>query len=122
MTYDLSFRQKVFEIKTSEGLTYEETAKRFGIGKTTLVRWNQRLLPLENRNKPATKIDMDALKEDIKTYPDAYQYERAERLRVTPMGVWHALKRLGVTYKKNSKSPEGLQRQTTYLSGKDSGP
>ena len=36
--------------------------------------------PQKTRNKPATKIDMDALCEDLRTYLDAYQYERAARL------------------------------------------
>jgi len=119
MTYGLSFRKKVLSIKVSEGLTYEETAKRFGIGKTTLVKWHQRLEPLMNRNKPAIKIDMEALKQDIERYPDAYQYERAERFHVTPMGIWHALKRLKVTYKKNSESPQSGSRKTICLLPKD---
>ncbi len=38
MTYSIDFRIKVFEVKAREGFTYEETAKYFGIGKTTLVR------------------------------------------------------------------------------------
>ena len=115
MTYELSFHQKVFSIKASEGLTYEETAKRFGIGKTTLVRWHQRLDPLMNRHKAATKIDMEASKQDIETYPDAYQYERATRFHVTPMGIWHALKRLKVSYKKNPTAPKSGSRKTICL-------
>ena len=35
MTYPLAFRKKVFEIKTKENLSYEETAERFGIGKSS---------------------------------------------------------------------------------------
>lgn len=112
MTYALSFRQKVFSIKASEGLTYEETAKRFGIGKTTLVRWRQRLKPLMKRDKPATKVDMNVLKQDIENHPDSYQYERAERLKVSQSGICYALKRLGVTYKKNSTAPSSESRKT----------
>jgi transposase len=40
MTYSVDFRKKVFEIKADKQLNYEETAKYFNIGKTTLVRWN----------------------------------------------------------------------------------
>jgi len=115
MTYSLDFRKKVFEIKAKEGLTYEETANRFGISKTTLVRWHQRLEPLKNRNKPATKIDMHLLREDVEKYPDAYQYERAKRLNVSQMGILYALKRLGITYKKNSESPQGGSRKKVCL-------
>ena len=41
---------------------------------------------------------MEALKQDIETYPDAYQFERAKRLGVSSGGIFHALKRLKVTY------------------------
>ncbi|MDR0296861.1 MAG: transposase, partial [Rickettsia sp.] len=60
MTYLIDFRKKVFKIK--EGLSFVETSKRFGIGKTTLVRWTNRLEPRTTRNKPASKIDMEVLK------------------------------------------------------------
>lgn len=113
--YALSFRQKLFSIKASEGLTYEETAKRFGIGKTTLVRWHQRLEPLMNRDKSATKVDMSVLKQDIENHPDSYQHERAEQLKVSQAGIWYALKRLGITYKKNSTASSSGSRKTICI-------
>lgn len=115
MTYSLDFRIKVFEVKAREGFTYEETAKYFGIGKTTLVRWQRRLYPLLSRNKSATAINMDLLKEDVEKYPDSYQYERAERFKVSQMCIHYALKRLGVSYKKNSKTPKGKSRKSVYI-------
>ena len=60
--------------------------------------------PKIKRNKPATKINMEALKKDVKEYPDRYQYERAEKFGVTQAAIWFALKRLGMSYKKNSVS------------------
>jgi transposase len=102
MTYSIDFRRKVISIKEQEGLSYKQTAVRFGIGKTTLVRWKQKLEPESTRNKPATKIDMEALKVDIKKYPDSYHYERAKRLGVGIRTVGDALKRLNVTYKKKA--------------------
>jgi len=47
------------------------------------VRWNKVLEPRLTRNKPVTRIDMEALKRDIEERPDAYQYERAEKLKVS---------------------------------------
>ena len=72
MTYSLDFRKKVLKLKTEEKLSYEETAKRFKIGKTTLVRWHRKLEPQTTRNKPATKINMEALKQDLNDYPDGF--------------------------------------------------
>lgn len=115
MTYSLDFRKKVLEVKTEEKLSYEETANRFKIGKTTRVRWHKKLEPQTTRNKPATKIDMERLKQDIEDYPDAYQYERAQRFGVSQKGIFEALKRLGVTYKKNSKTSQGGSRKTICI-------
>lgn len=104
MCYTLDFRKKVFAIKEKENLTFEGTSKRFGIGIRTLFRWQKRIESKKNRNKPATKIDMEILKDDIEKIPDAYLFERAERLGVSISGIFYALKRLEISYKKNSVS------------------
>ena len=54
---------------------------------------------------------MTKLIEDIEKYSDAYQYERAERLGVSKAGIWYALKRLNITYKKNSKTSKSKSRK-----------
>ncbi|RYE19674.1 MAG: IS630 family transposase, partial [Sphingobacteriaceae bacterium] len=66
------------------------------------------------------KINNEALKNDIELYPDSYCYERAVRLGVSATGIRDAQYRLGVTYKKNSKAPEGKSRKKIYLLPKDS--
>lgn len=102
MTYSLDFRKKVLEVKEREQLSFEEVAKRFDIrSKNTVFRWTKQLEPCKTRNKPATKINMDDLVDDIELYADAYQYERAQRLGVSKSCVFAALKRLKVSYKKN---------------------
>jgi transposase len=115
MTYSIDFRKKVLKLKAEENLSYEVAAERFKIGKTTLVRWHRKLEPQTTRNKPATKIDMEELKQDLIDYPDGYQYERAKRLGVSQKGIFEALKRLGVTYKKNLKASESGSRKAIYV-------
>lgn len=115
MTYSIDFRKKVLKVKEEEKLSVAETATRFGISLASVVRWRKNVVPKVSRHKAATKIDMEALKKDIATYPDAYQYERAERLGVTSMGIWHALKRLQVTYKKNPSASQGVCRRTVCI-------
>jgi transposase len=105
MTHSIDFRKHVFRVKQDEQLTYEETAKRFKIGKASLVRWNRELEPKKNRNKPSLKIDIAVLKADVINYPDSFHYERAARLGVSRSGIYWALKRLGISYKKNTESP-----------------
>ncbi|MBX3327161.1 MAG: IS630 transposase-related protein [Nitrospira sp.] len=123
MTYSIDFRKKVLKIREKEGLSIEGVAIRFGVGKASVMRWLIELEPKKTRNKSATKIDMEALRKDIEESPDSYQYERAERLGVSQSGIYWALKRLNVTYKKNTNSSKSRRRkalivskQTKYLS------
>jgi transposase len=120
MTYELAFRERVLATRAKQNLSIEATAKLFGIGKASIMRWLKQLTPQRNRNKGATKLDMEALKQDIALYPDAYQYERAQRLGMSQVGIWHALKRLKVTFKKNPSASQSGSRQAIYLLPKDS--
>ena len=48
---------------------------------------------------------MQALVNDVELHPDAYQWERAQRLGVARRTVGDGLKRLGISVKKNASSP-----------------
>ena len=119
MTYSIDFRTKVLKIKVEEGLSYIATSKRFGISVNSILLWTKRIEAKRNRHKPATKINSEVLKEDIKAYPDAYYYERAKRLGVSVTGIHKAMKRLGITYKKNTKSSPGVSRRSGYFPTED---
>jgi hypothetical protein len=56
------------------------------------------------RKKKPTKISNEAILEDVNKYPDAYQSERALRLGVSKSGIYHALKRNKISYKKKPKA------------------
>ena len=116
MTYSVDFRKKVLKIRQEEGLSIKSVAIRFGVGQASVMRWLIELVPKKTRNKPATKIDMDALKKDVEQYPDSYQYERAERLDASKSGIYWALKRLDITYKKNTDSSKNRRRKALFVS------
>ena len=115
MTYSLDFRKKVLLVRTKENLSMAEVAKRFDIALTSVMRWSKNIEAKEKRNKPATSIDMEALKLDVQKYPDAYLKERAQRLHVSHNCVWHALKRLNITYKKNPTTSQSGSGKALYL-------
>ncbi|MEZ5813252.1 MAG: IS630 transposase-related protein [Alphaproteobacteria bacterium] len=117
MTYSSDFRRKVLSVREKEGLTIAQVATRFCVGVASVTRWIKTPDPKLTRHKPATKIDMDALAHDVLDYPDAYQYERARRLGVSEKGIGHALRRMGVSYKKKSEASEGRRRRTALLPG-----
>jgi len=110
--YSEDFRERVLKLSQEERLSIRETEKRFKVSKTTLMKWKHGFIPKTTRNKPTVSVDMDALKKDIEQYPDAYQYERAARLGCGRGGIYHALKRLGVTYKKNTQASKSDSRKT----------
>jgi transposase len=105
MTYPIKLRQKIFAIKAKRGLTYEETAEYFEISARTLLRWSKRLEPCVKHKYHKSKIDKEALKEDVKNHPDAYHYERAKRLGVSTSCVRYNLQKLKISYKKKPKPP-----------------
>lgn len=102
MSYSIDFRKHVFKIKRQEGLTFEQTSERFGIPMRTLFRWQRCIEPKIKRNKPSTKVDMDALRKDVEQNPDHYQYERAKKFGVGQSTIYYALKRLNISNKKNA--------------------
>ena len=114
MTYSVQFRKKVLKLQSS-GESFIKLSKRFKISTTTISRWKKQLTPKQNRNKRPIKIDNEALKQDILEHPDSYSYERARRLGVSASGIKHAIKRIGITYKKNPKAPQGGCRKKIYV-------
>ena len=106
MTYPLKFRLHVLEIKKSEGLSYEQTAERFKVGIASLTRWAKEPVPKPNKKRPWLKVDVHRLAQDLRDFPDAFQHERAQRLGVKTRTIGDALKRMGVSRKKNSAASQ----------------
>lgn len=121
MAYSLDFRRKVLSVRKREGLTIAEVADRFDVGVASVTRWikNVDRKPQGYRKR---KIDLDVLRQDIVDYPDAYQYERAARLGVAQNAVFLALRKLGVTYKKNTDTSQSRRKRTAHLPGQDHRP
>jgi hypothetical protein len=59
------------------------------------------------------------LRQDIRNYPDACQYERAKRLGVAQNAIFLALQKLDITYKKNSEASQSRRKRTAHLPGED---
>ena len=114
MSYSPDFRKKVLTVRQEQQLTIRETAKRFCIGVATLTRWikNPQIRRCTSRQR---KIDKQALLKDVENFPDAYNYERAARFSVSATAVWQALRKPGITYKKNTSSSPGRRRRTACL-------
>lgn len=93
--------------KLAQGHSVRQVAKMFDIHFTTVQKWKMRdcLEPTKRTVYPA-KIDLQALMADVQSYPDAYQHERAKRFHCSQVAIHKALRKLGISYKKNAKPPK----------------
>ena len=89
-------------------MTIREAALFYGLSTSTIHSWQQNLVPKTKRNKAPTKIPDNALIDDVKRYPDDYNYERARRLNCSKTGIFNALKRLGISQKKDLEISKSL--------------
>ena len=118
MAYSHHFIKKVLKLK-EEGMSFIKLSKKFNISVRSIQEWKKGNLPKGKRNKPNVKLDLELLKKDILDFPDAYLKERTIRLGVSGNCISQNLKKLGVTYKKNSNSSKNQRRTATIISKKD---
>ncbi|WP_316357008.1 IS630 transposase-related protein [Candidatus Neptunichlamydia sp. REUL1] len=119
MTYSLDFRKKALSIRSREKLSFAQAAKRFGVSVNSLFLCSKQIEPKQTKNRPAIKIDKETLMGDIEEYPDAFCYERANRLNVTASGIRSAMKRLKISYKKHTKPSQSLRKKKKGLRAKN---
>lgn len=88
-----------------EGHTYEETAKVFGVVKSTVHRWVKQYeetgdLSDKPLNRGFKKIDPEKLRAYVAEHPDDTQEEVSVVFGCCPQAVSKAYRRLGITRKK----------------------
>ena len=99
MSYSLDFRKRVIEIMARDKLSIRKAATHFDLSTQTILRWTKSIDKKPITGRPRTLTD-EMILSDISDYPDAYQYERAERLACSHFAIYGALKRLRITRKK----------------------
>lgn len=105
MTHPVHFRKKVLSY-LADGHTMRQAASKYDLSTSTIQGWKSNLEPKTTRQSKSRTIDDDALRQDVELYPDGYHRERAYRLNCSTRGIGTALKRLGITQKKDTKPPK----------------
>lgn len=110
MTYPLSFRERVLSY-IEEGGSKASASRIFKISHDTIHRWLRcdDLTPQRKRPKQSYKLDRKRLIKLVEQQPDMMLKELAQALEVSVGAVWHSLKVLGYSRKKNGT----LQREKT---------
>ncbi|SNT69461.1 IS630 transposase-related protein [Psychrobacter sp. LV10R520-6] len=115
MTYSLDFRKQVLK-SLDDGMTYAQAVEFYDLSPTTIQNWKRRIHSKATRQTKPHKIIDDVLLNDVKEYPDDYQYERARRLNCSSTGIHSALKRLKISKKKDLRASQSLSNQASNLS------
>ena len=105
MSYDIRYRERAMSY-LSEGNSYRKTATVFKVSTSTLQKWKAQQeaigsLAPKKRKETWRKIDPEKLSKYVAEHPDAYQHEIAAAFGVRLFAIQKALKRLGITRKKN---------------------
>ena len=109
MSYDKKYRERVIKY-LSEGHSEREASAVFKVSRATIWKWKSWLketgtLEPAKRKETWRKIDPEKLREYVAKHPDAYQHEMASAFGVRLYAIQKALKRLGITRKKNNNIP-----------------
>ena len=102
--YSKKFKKEAVRLHKEDGFQIQEVSKLLSVSTRSVSRWVNHGIENKPRVFVAFKIPNDKLLEDVKLYPDSYLHERASRLNCSKSGVFDALKRLGITRKKNTNS------------------
>jgi transposase len=104
MSYERKFREKALAYR-KKGNTIKATAEVFGIGETTLKKWERMYAKtgsVEDKERKAffRKIDPEKLRAYVSKHPDAYLHEIAKVFGCATSAVHKALKKMKITLKK----------------------
>ena len=116
MTYSADFRAQVIKSVKSKDMSIREACTFYNISKTALQRWLKNPSIKQTRNKPPSKIPNEALLKDVEQHPDDYLYERAQRFGCSKSGIEAALKRLGVSQKKDLRASKSMPDKKSGVS------
>jgi transposase len=115
MAYSEQFRKEVMEY--IDGFYSQDyVAKLFGLSPKTVWNWVQQrkeqghLGPKKSADRAPRKLPKNALLQYIRDNPDAFLREIADHFKCAKSSVERRLKKLGVSYKKNS-AVQGKRRE-----------
>lgn len=120
MGYSVDLRTRAVRYCLESGATCADTAKIFGVGRSTVQSWRQQFeetgdLSDKPLNRSFKKIDPDKLRAYVKGHPDATQQEIADEFGCCNQAVSKALKRLNITRKKKRAATKSKIRRKWRL-------
>ena len=117
MRYSEDLRMKAVKHRLEQSCSSADTAKVFGVGRSTVQSWVQRYEETDDlSDKPLKrgfkKIDPEKLRTHVKEHPDATQQEIADVFGCSSQAVSKALRRLNITRKKKRAATKSGTKRT----------
>lgn len=106
MRCSTDLRQRVVEFVRSGG-SRAEAARRFQVDAARVYRWLKpggRIYQRPGPRRPS-KLDWEQVRGHVEIHIDRTQAERARHFHVSRHCIWNALRKLGVTHKKDWAIP-----------------
>lgn len=102
MSYSVDLRVQAVKF-VAEGGRQIEASRVFGVSRKTIYNWlsSDDLTPHPSKSRQG-KLDTSKLVAHVREHPDALLRERAATFKVTPSGMWRALRRLGMRKKNDA--------------------
>ena len=116
MTYSADFWAQVIKSVENKDMSIRQACTFYNISRTTLQRWLKNQVIKQTRDKPPNKIPNKLLLKDVAQYSDDYMYERAQRLGCSKSGIEIALKRLGISQKKDLGTSKNVSDEKSDVS------
>lgn len=85
-----------------------EAARRFQVSRTSIYTWVKAADVLSYQKpgpKTGWKLEWAMLRRQVEEHADLTQKERAQQFGVSHHWIWNALRKLGLTRKKNDRVP-----------------
>lgn len=107
MAYSVDFKRLAVRLLDIEKKTQEEVVVNLQINPTTLTRWLKldregKLYEVKERVRKGRKVSDKELRAYVEAHPFAGLIEIGEAVGLSRSGTHDALKRLGISYKKNA--------------------
>ncbi|MGB2784612.1 IS630 transposase-related protein [Psychrobacter sp.] len=116
VTYSADFRAQVIKSLKNKYMSIRQACTFYNISKTALQCWLKNPGIKQTQDKPLGKILNEALLRDVEQYPDDYMYERAQRIGCSKSGIEIALKRFGVSQKKDLGTSKSVFNKKSDIS------
>jgi transposase len=95
-------RKRIIELVKGGG-SKVEAARRFQVSRASVYRWVGAPNGLSFRRPGPRRLEWEALRLDVEQRPDRTQKERARQFGVSRHCVWHALRKMRLSRKKNDR-------------------